>query len=224
MGIRNRLKLPREHGAWGMLYVPFALGTAVGGRISSNTFLLTAFVTCLFIARESFVTWRRGSCRGSDSGNAIQLLSAYVGLAIFFGAPLILLEHLIGLLPILFLALVLLWTHTARALHLKGRTFFSEIVGVLGLTLTAPAAYYVAAGSWKFTGAWLWLLCVLYFASSVYYVKFRVITAHPGAHTIQHSVRRYCALYHCFLIGSLLILSFTGKLSLFVFIAFCPRM
>ncbi|MBI3877577.1 MAG: hypothetical protein HY300_16730, partial [Verrucomicrobia bacterium] len=49
-----------------------------------------------------------------------------------------------------------------------------QLLAVAGLTLTAPAAWYVATGQ---LDAHLWLLNVLYFAGGVFYVKMHVAAA-----------------------------------------------
>jgi len=51
------------------------------------------------------------------------------------------------------------------------RTVSGELVGVAALTLTAPAAYGMAAGGLDGTAGALWLLCWAYFAVPVFYVK-----------------------------------------------------
>jgi hypothetical protein len=49
-----------------------------------------------------------------------------------------------------------------------------QLVAVAGLTLTAPAAWYVATGRLDYR---LWVLNVLYFAGGVFYVKMHIATA-----------------------------------------------
>jgi YwiC-like protein len=59
MSLRSALKLPKEHGAWVMLYVPFILGVAVAGHVDWNVLLLLLSTTAMFISRESLlVCWR----------------------------------------------------------------------------------------------------------------------------------------------------------------------
>ena len=55
-----------------------------------------------------------------------------------------------------------------------------ELVGVVGLTLTAPLAAYAASGLWDLRTSILWLVCFLFFGSSVFYVKMRVAAAVVG--------------------------------------------
>src|ERR1051325_242876 len=45
------------------------------------------------------------------------------------------------------------------------------MVGICGLTLSAPLVNYASVGQVRLVGFGLWGLCILYFASSVFYLK-----------------------------------------------------
>jgi hypothetical protein len=96
------------------------------------------------------------------------------------------------------------------------------MMAIAGLALTAPASYYVARGAFDATALWLWALCALYFASSVFYVKLRVNTINPRKEEARRESWRSCALYHTFLVTALSILALTGSLNLFALAAFLP--
>ncbi|MBI4299863.1 MAG: YwiC-like family protein, partial [Chloroflexi bacterium] len=44
--------IPKEHGAWAMLLVPFVIGAAVAGRWDLKVTLLLVSVLCLYVARN----------------------------------------------------------------------------------------------------------------------------------------------------------------------------
>ena len=69
---------------------------------------------------------------------------------------------------------------------------------------------------------WLWALCALYFASSVFYVKLRVYWLNRRKEQARRQARFRCALYHAFLLAALLVLAVTGSLNLFALVAFAP--
>jgi hypothetical protein len=73
---------------------------------------------------------------------------------------------------------LLLAVNGKQATKFEDRTIQSEVVAIVGLTMTAATAYYVARGQWHHTALWLWALAAAYFASSVFYVKLRVIHLH----------------------------------------------
>jgi hypothetical protein len=224
MGLRSTLKLPKEHGAWAMLYVPFVLGVAVAGRVNWPVLLLLLSTTAMFISRESLLAWRRARARGRDNAEAGRMLLLYLALAAAFGAPLILMFKLFWLIPLGLIGAALLLINSEQATQLDERALSSEVMAIGGLTLTAPAAYYAASGQWDLTAFRLWLLSMLYFASSVFYIKLRIYRLNPRKQAEQRQAWRSCAVYHSFLIVALLVLIFAGSLSLFAFIAFAPAL
>jgi hypothetical protein len=224
MNIRSALKLPKEHGAWAMLYVPFVLGVAVAGHVNWPILLLLLSTTAIFISRESLLEWRRAQARGRDNAEAGRMLLLYLALAAALGAPLILAFKLFWLIPLGLVGAALLLINSEQATRLEERSMSSEVMAIGGLTLTAPAAYYTTSGQWNVTAFWLWLLSLLYFASSVFYIKLRIYRLNPRKQTEQRQAWRSCAVYHSFLITALLALIFAGSLSLFAFIAFLPVM
>src|SRR5262245_37101437 len=174
MSVRSKLKLPKEHGAWAMLYVPFALGVAVAGWFSWPVLLLFGATTAMFISRESLLVWRRARNRGREAKEAGMLLAIYLAIAALCGTPLILVWRLHWLIPLGLFGAALLLVNAEQATRLDERSIAGELLAICGLTLTAPASYYVARGMWDKIAIWLWLLSVLYFASSVFYIKLRI--------------------------------------------------
>lgn len=71
-------------------------------------------------------------------------------------------------------------TFIAQALLKKpGRRarMLSEMVGTVGLTAAAPAAYYVITGSLNATACMLWLANILFAGDQIHYVQLRIHTA-----------------------------------------------
>lgn len=224
MNLRTTLKLPKEHGAWAMLYVPFAVGALVASSFSFRLLLLLISVTFVFIARESILTWFRARSRGRDASGSLRLIFIYIALAGFIGAPLFFVYHLYWLAGFGLVTMLLLAANTYQALQRKDRTIAGEMMGISGLTLTAPAAYYVSRGEFEPIALWLWILCALYFLSSVFYVKLRVNTINPSKAEPRKESWNHCAVYHAFLLAILVTLTLTSKSNLFVLAAFSPVM
>lgn len=224
MKLRASLRLPKEHGAWAMVYVPFVLGVLVAGRISWRVLLLGLATTFLFVARESLMAWWRARRRGQRADTASRLLVIYLVLAALWGGPLVIVDQLYGLLPLSALVLVLLMVNVEQATRREERTVLAEVLAIVGLTATAPAAHYVACGRWESTAWWLWALSILYFVSSVFYVKLRVLIRHSRNDQQRQRARWQCGIYHLFLLVGLLVLSLSGNVSLFALIAFSPAL
>jgi len=205
-----------------MLYVPLAVGALVAWRAPLRLALLALSVTFLFIARESLLMWWRARSRGQQNDEALRFTLSYLALASVFGAPLLLVYHLYWFVAMGFAALALLAINARQALHNEARTIGSEMIAIAGLTLTAPAAYYAACGAFDLTALWLWILSAVYFASSVFYVKLRVSTINPRMAEARRQSWWRCALYHGFLLASLLALALTDSVNLFALAAFVP--
>src|SRR5262245_28970040 len=90
MSLRSALKLPKEHGAWAMLYVPFVLGVAVAGRVNWPVLLLLLSATAVFISRESLLVYWRARARGRDAVEAGRTVLLFFVLASALGQPSIL--------------------------------------------------------------------------------------------------------------------------------------
>lgn len=227
MSLRSSLNLPREHGAWAMLYVPFVLGVTVTGKINWAIILLFLSTTALFISRESLLIWWRARKRGRRSANANdarRLLLIYLLLAAGAGIPLILAYGYYWLLPLALIGSAFLAINGWQAADFEDRSVEGEVMAIVGLTMTAPAAYYVASGKINQTAFWLWGLSAAYFASSVFYIKLRVTGLHAKKVEDKRRACLQCAGYHVFLLASLLALAFTHSLPLFALIAFAPAL
>jgi hypothetical protein len=222
MNLRSALKLPKEHGAWAMLYVPFILGVAVAGSVNWPVLLLLLSATAVFISRESLLVYWRARARGRDAAEAGRTFLLYLALAAAFGAPLIFANKLFWLIPLGLIGAALLLINGKQATRMEERGTAGEIMAIGGLTMTAPAAYYAASGRWEMTAFWLWLLCALYMASSVFYIKLRVYRLNPRKQAEQRRALRSCACYHSILIVALPALIFAGGLGLFALFAFAP--
>ncbi len=222
VSLQKKLRLPKEHGAWAMLYVPFILGTIVAGKVSVAGLCLLLSVSALFISRESMLIWWRASRRKRQAQGADKMMFIYLALAALTGAPLLITYKLFALVPLAVFGILLLMLNGKQAVNLEERSITSEILAICGLTMTAPAAFYVAGGEWTNTAWWLWALSAVYFSSSVFYVKFRVVNLNPNKKEAQRREWQHCAFYHSFLLVALLFLALTSSLELSVLIAFAP--
>lgn len=184
--------MPREHGAWGILLIPFATAVGVSGVFDLKVALLLVSVLGFYVARTSWLKMRssvaaRGpsvvaSAKGDERGDhtAPRSPPAATGarrwtgllLATSFAcvAPLVFLWHLWWLVAFGAVAAPLAFRKTERSVAM-------QLVAVAGLTLTAPAAWYAATGGLDRRAWLLWLLNVLYFAGGVFYVKMHVAAA-----------------------------------------------
>lgn len=205
-----------------MLYVPLLLGASAAGVWSIRVLWLAIAATAFLFAREAALAWWRARLPGRDPGNAFRMWLFYSVLAAAAGAALMLSAKLWGLAVFGGVAAALAAWHARRAARREERTVTTEALGILGLTLTAPAAHYVALGRWETTGLWLWAASAAYFLSSVFYVKLRVLTAYPKDPRELARIRRWCGLYHLALALAAGLLAASGAAPALVLPAYAP--
>ncbi len=141
-----------------MLLIPYGTAVGVAATWSWALGLLLISILAFYIARTSYLKrdWRWTIVLLAVSGAS--------------GLPLLWIWHRWWLAVFVAVAAWLAFRPTKRSL-------VGELVAVGGLTLTAPAAWYVARGELDAMALRLWVLNTLFFASGVFYVKMHVAAA-----------------------------------------------
>lgn len=222
----SKIPIPREHGAWAMLYVPFAVAVATfaGPLWRAIPFLIG--MTAAFFAHEPLMSVLR--LDPSRPQNREKRRHAFVWLFVYsFVAavsilPLVIMQHLWYLLLLGAVTGILLVIHGYLVTELSQRSFAAEFLGVICLTSSSAAARYVLAGELDRTAFFLWGLNVLYFTSSIFFVK--MVVSRYAKKSEAGSLTLQCALYHLLLAVGLgwLILGGEGKGPVLAAIAFAP--
>lgn len=218
------LRMPAEHGAWGMLAVPFLCAAAVAGAWNLSLGLLAIAVLALFLLRGSI------EAQGSKSWSAgAHLILA--GLSLACGGALIWVH---GRVQLLWLALGGVALYAIQAILAKNhnlnrtekRSLSAELVGVALLTLTAPGAWIAARGALEPGGVKIWVLNLLFFLGGVLYVKYKVrgVLAHQSFEGLTARMRFGWPViaYHALLAAFLLAWVPLGAGSITVLVAFAP--
>lgn len=166
--------LPREHGTWAMLAVPWAVGCGIAGRVTVGSVMLLAGSVALFMAHNQLVAWYRARPGSATRSAAGWWLLALGGLGLAVMAP-VAVAFPPSLLAGLAAAGVLL---AGASLALVARRLDHALPGqalaAIGLPLNAPAAYQAAGGANGAEAVALWLLDVVFFLWAVYYVRLKI--------------------------------------------------
>lgn len=194
----DRPPTPREHGAWGILLVPFATAVGVARAWNLPVALLLVSVLCFYVARASWLKrqW--------------QWMAVFLAGSVLAAGPLVVIWKL-WWLPVFAVVGGIL------ASRPTGRTVAEQLAGMAGLTLTAPAAWYALTGQLDATAWWLWGVNAAFFAGGVFYVRMHLDAARklPGCRTGN-------LIYHVALAVLLLVLGDAGVISWPVTLAFAP--
>lgn len=179
------IKLPREHGAWAMLLVPYAAGAIAGSREAGIGLFVQAAgvlaILMLFMSRPPLVLLFKRRTRGAGFGEGASALALTAAVPAFASLAILLwlgLERgLWQILPLSALGTMLFLIHLVMIGMRRERSAAAEFIGVAMLTLTAPLANLIAEGSLRPEAWWLWLLNATYFTASIFYVKMRMRAA-----------------------------------------------
>jgi YwiC-like protein len=181
---RRALIVPREHGAWGLLIVPMITGAGVAFRQASHIFpliLLSAAALALFWLRtplESLIGTSAIRAESHDERRIVRTVAMILGAVAALALAVLLwagrnadLWPLAGAVAAAFIGQAILKKLGRRA------RMASEMVGIIGLTAAAPAAYYVITGEFNTTAWMLWLANILFAGDQIHYVQLRLHTA-----------------------------------------------
>lgn len=166
--------ITREHGSWAILGVPLALGAFLGGEWSAELLLFVLSAVALFLATVPLrlLLGHTGASRPGQRRRARGWAAFYLALGIASALPLVLGNRPLLVLPgIAGAGFFGLRQLLARG---HGTSLAGGLVAAAGLTLTAPASFYVATGE---TGpdAWrLWALCFGFFAGTLVHVQMKL--------------------------------------------------
>lgn len=220
--------VPKEHGAWAVIYGAFLVGVGVAGRVTLPVVLLLVGVTAAAFANGPFTILVRatpGQAAAEQKRRAFAWFLLYAGAAGLAFGPLPILFGMTFLLPFgmgaaffLLLRAILVWER-------DDRTLGAELVGMAGLTMVGPAAHAVAMGEVRPMGAVLWLLLFLFFASGVFYVRMRIhgMVAERRGQSSNPAVRS-CVLYHVLLFAVMPLLVMVRVIPWPVLLAFAPAL
>ncbi len=159
------MMLPREHGAWAMLLMPYLLGVIAAGRVGWPSALLLVSVLLLFTASRPLELARQGR-----SGSVPRLL-AYGAVGGAAGVVLLLVYGRWMLVPIGVAAGAVLASQIFLRRRRLERTTLARLASVAALSATGPAACYATTGLLDARALAVWAMACLYSGASVFYVR-----------------------------------------------------
>jgi hypothetical protein len=201
------LIVPREHGAWGLLLVPLVTGAGVAFRESNHVVpavLLLLATLALFWLRtpvESLLGTSAMRAQTRDERRTVAFAIACLGAVAAFALGALLWSWQNPLLWLIgaaagtaFVVQALLKLACRQPPRLSsGRPtskqsiqrlrMLSEMIGTIGLTASAPAAYYVITGKFGVTAWVMWAANLIFAGDQIHYVQLRI-------HTVRIEGRR----------------------------------
>ena len=219
-----RIPLPKEHGAWAMWIAPYLVVALSYGSLDGKIFLMAVLLFFVFVAQEPILSIMRlrlvRQANRERYSFMLRWLVVYLLIVSTSFTLLVIRYSVWWLFAFGAVAGVVLLLHILLKSERADRKIAGEFLSVLGLTMSAPATYYILKLQLDRTALLLWLLHVLYFASSIFYVKMRVSRfAHKSN---SRTLAWQCGGYHLFL--TVLIVGLVGLrfVPAFVLLAFAP--
>jgi hypothetical protein len=220
--------VPKEHGAWAVLFGAFVAGVGVAGKVTVPVMLLLAAVTLLAFANGpiSLILRPAGSqASAQDHRRVIGWLAIYAAGAAACLAPLFAVYRMAFLLPFGMAAVCFFALRAFLVREKDDRSLTGELVGTAGLAMVGPTAHAVAVGDVQRVGAMLWLLLALFFASGIFYVRMRIrvlLAQRKGAPAVSRGARRSCLVYHALLLVLVPSLAAASLIPWAMLLAFAP--
>jgi predicted neutral ceramidase superfamily lipid hydrolase len=231
-----RLRMPAEHGAWGMLAVPFLTAAGVAGAWNAALLLCAVCLLSLFLLRGSVES------QGGWKTLAAPAHLALAALAAATGSLLLLPYRRVELIPLAAAALVLYFAqiylirrhNRQRAAganfslppSFEKRSLTAEMLGVVLLSMAAPAAWIASRGAMEKPALEVWALNLVFFAGGVLYVKYRVrgVQSHRKFSSLRERFLFAwpALLYHALLGAFLAATILKGAFPALVLLAFAP--
>jgi len=229
-GTIGRPIVPKEHGAWAVLYGAFLAGVGVAGRLTVPVMLLFGAVTLLAFANGPFVLLLRptgGPEPFTERRRAFAWMAIYAAGAAACMAPLLVVFQMAFLFPFGMAAVCFFVLRAFLVREGDDRSLPGELVGTAALTLVGPTAHAVAVNGAQPVGAVLWLLLSLFFASGVFYVRMRVrlmVAQRRGVAGASSRARWSCLVFHAFLLALVPGLAAASLIPWAVLLAFAPAL
>jgi YwiC-like protein len=219
---------PKEHGAWGMLYVPLLTAVGIAGSFNIPVLVMAVAVTLVFLSLRPYAQLVSSPALRKDPevlSRNLTWLAGYWFTTLLLFSWLYLVNDLVALPQFLWIAAPIAVAFTLFLWKNRVRSVAGELTGICGLTLTAPLAHYAAVGEVQALGFWLWALSILYFGSSVFFVKALVdsfLKSRLKANAETGVTTRACVLYHTGLVLALAGLVLVNWIPPLAMVGFAP--
>ncbi|HST03661.1 MAG TPA: YwiC-like family protein [Chloroflexia bacterium] len=174
--------IPDDHGAYAMLLLPMVIGFILGIvrgvapsagalEVAMACVLFAVALVALFFASEPLSVAFKPKASTGARRRAARWLAIYLAVAACAGAPLLFVWGLWGLRWFLVVAGVLMLAFLVAVKMRKQRSMALRLPGILCLTLSGPAAYYVTTGRLDAQAWGLGVACAVYFVGTIFNVR-----------------------------------------------------
>ncbi|KEK23265.1 YwiC-like family protein [Bacillus gaemokensis] len=159
-----KLVVPKQHGAWGMLLIPFVLSVLLGKPTLYHILLFIAWLF-IYLATYPFLMYIKQTRKKEFLHSAI----IYFIIACIFGIVSLLYEWKILLFALIMMPLFIVNIYFAR--QKKERALVNDICAILVFCIGGLISYYFSMKTIDRTALSIAVVSFLYFLGSTFYVK-----------------------------------------------------
>ncbi len=169
----------KEHGSWAVLIVPMLVNAAVLGKVTLDSvfiFLAALGVFMSYVPVQTLLRHYSGAPqRGEKLAQSKFWAAVYLCTTVGFVVPL-LMKGYIFLLAIGLVGVISFFCNFLFVKHYS-KMIATDLIAVAGLMLGGPSMYYVISGTIDKTALSLYLLNLLFFGCSVFYVHMKILAS-----------------------------------------------
>ncbi|HEX2866637.1 MAG TPA: YwiC-like family protein [Ignavibacteriales bacterium] len=169
--------ITREHGSWAVLFIPVLTGITASRAVDFSVVLFIISIFSLFMsytpAEMILQNYYKKMPVTEKLKNARNWFFVYISLSLLAGLPIIFVYNKPGLIFFAGAALVF-FISSLYIMFTFRKNVWSDFLAMAGLTLSAPAVVYLTESNFTSKGLILYLLNVLFFGSSAFYVHMKM--------------------------------------------------
>ncbi len=220
--------ITKEHGSWAVLFVPMFVNACVAGMWSMDIILVALAALGAFLnyapAQVLLRHYSGVPQRDEKLKQAKFWATAYLCFTAGIVVPL-LLKGYVFLLPVGVLGAVFFFCNFFFVKYYS-KMIATDLIAVAGLTLSGPSAYYVLTGTLDRTALSLYVLNVLFFGCSVFYVHMKIQASAAKKPNMEWreklSLGKVNLYYHAAVVTIVTIFAAVHFIPIFVLVAFVP--
>ncbi|WP_214709321.1 MULTISPECIES: YwiC-like family protein [unclassified Exiguobacterium] len=157
--------IPKQHGAWSMLILPFLLGGIVGGWTLAH---IPFAIAWLFVYMGTFFLFQYIKQR-KKSKELLRTVVTYLTIATVAAVPVFLSEWRLVWFVLAMIPFGLVNAYFAKIKD--ERNVWNDVSAVTSFCIGGMASYYLGARVLDETMMWMFVLPYLYFLGSIFFVK-----------------------------------------------------
>lgn len=157
--------IPKQHGAWSMLILPYLLGGIVGGWTLVH---IPFAIAWLFVYMGTFFLFQYVKQR-KKSNELLRTVATYLIIATVAAIPVFVAEWRLVWFVLAMIPFGLVNAYFAKIRD--ERNVWNDVSAVTSFCIGGMASYYLGARTLDVTIVWLFTLPYLYFLGSIFFVK-----------------------------------------------------